>query len=53
MIVDCFTRETLATNARTNFRTYQVIEELDRIARLRVSPAALMLIMGWNLLELY
>ena len=32
-IVDCLTREALATAARTNFRAYQVIDELDRIAR--------------------
>ena len=32
-IVDCHTREALTTSARVNFRSYQVIEELDRIAR--------------------
>lgn len=38
-IVDCFTREALATTARTNFRAYQVIDELDRLARIRAAPA--------------
>lgn len=28
-ILDCFTREALATAARTNFQAYQVIDELD------------------------
>ena len=37
-IVDCHTREALATSARTNFRAYQVIEELDHIARARGKP---------------
>lgn len=37
-IVDCFTREALATAARTNFRAYQVIKELDRLARNRGKP---------------
>jgi transposase InsO family protein len=39
-IVDCHTREALATSARVNFRAYQVIEELDRIARLRGNRGA-------------
>jgi putative transposase len=34
-IMDCHTREALATSARTNFRACQVVEELDRIARQR------------------
>ena len=34
-VVDCYTREALATSARTNFRAYQVIDELDRLARIR------------------
>jgi len=34
-IVDCYTREALVTAARTNFRGYQVIDELNRLARLR------------------
>jgi putative transposase len=29
MIVDCQPREALATGARTKFRAYQVIDELD------------------------
>jgi putative transposase len=37
-MVDCHTREALATSARTNFRAYQVVEELDRIVRLRGKP---------------
>ena len=37
-IVDCHTKEALATSARTNFRAYQVVDELDRIARLRGKP---------------
>lgn len=37
-IVDCYTREALATSARTNFRAYQVIDELDRLARIRGRP---------------
>jgi len=40
-IVDCHTREALATSARTNFRAYQVIDELDRIARLRGKPRSI------------
>ena len=40
-IVDCHTREALATFARTNFRAYQVVEELDRIARQRGKPRSI------------
>ena len=40
-IVDCFTREALATAARTNFRAYQVIDELDRLARIRGKPRSI------------
>ena len=40
-IVDCHTREALATSARTNFRAYQVVEELDRIARVRGKPRSI------------
>ncbi len=40
-IVDCHTREALATAARTNFRAYQVIDELDRIARVRGKPQSI------------
>ncbi len=40
-IVDCHTREALATSARTNFRAYQVVEELDRIIRLRGKPRSI------------
>ncbi len=37
-IVDSHTREALTTSARINFRAYQVVEELDRIIRLRGKP---------------
>lgn len=40
-IVDCHTREALATSARTNFRAYQVIDELDRIAQARGKPRSI------------
>ncbi|MBO9403447.1 IS3 family transposase [Shimia sp. R9_3] len=40
-VVDCFTREALATAARTKFRAYQVIEELDRLARIRGKPRSI------------
>jgi putative transposase len=40
-IVDCHTREALTTSARVNFRSYQVIEELDRIARVRGKPRSI------------
>jgi len=41
VILDCHTREALATCARTNFRAYQVTEELDRLAALRGKPASI------------
>lgn len=37
-IVDCFTREALSTAPRTNYRAYQVVDELDRLCRLRGKP---------------
>lgn len=40
-IVDCHTREALATAARTNLRAYQVIEELDKLARDRGKPGSI------------
>jgi len=40
-IVDCHTREALASAARTNFRAYQVIDELDRLARGRGKPRSI------------
>lgn len=40
-IVDCHTREALATYARTSFRAYQVIEELDRLATARGKPRSI------------
>lgn len=40
-VVDCHTRESLSTASRTNFRAYQVVEELDRIVRLRGKPKSL------------
>ncbi len=40
-IVDCFTREALVTAARTKFRAYQVIDELDRLARIRGKPRSI------------
>ena len=40
-IVDCHTREALATVARTNFRAYQIVDELDRLARLRGKPRSI------------
>ena len=40
-ILNCFTREPLATAARTNFRAYQVIDELDRLARIRGKPQSI------------
>lgn len=40
-IVDCYTREALATAARSNFRAYQVIQELDQIAQLRGKPRSI------------
>lgn len=40
-IVDCFTREALVTAARTKFRAYQVVDELDRLARIRGQPRSI------------
>ena len=40
-IVDCFTREALAIAARTNFRAYQVIDELSQLARIRGKPRSI------------
>lgn len=40
-IVDCCTLEALSTAPRTNYRAYQVIEELDRLARLRGKPGSI------------
>ena len=40
-IVDCHTREALATSARTTFRAYQVVDEPDRIARARGKPRSI------------
>jgi putative transposase len=40
-IVDCHTREALATSARTSFRGCQVVEELDRIAQQRGKPRSI------------
>ncbi|MXN65429.1 DDE-type integrase/transposase/recombinase [Stappia sp. GBMRC 2046] len=40
-IVDCHTREALATSARINFRAYQVADELDGIARIRGKPRSI------------
>ncbi|MEO1312658.1 MAG: DDE-type integrase/transposase/recombinase [Pseudomonadota bacterium] len=37
-IVDCFMREALATAARTDYRAYQVVDEQDRLARIRGKP---------------
>jgi putative transposase len=40
-VVDCHTRESLSTASSMNFRTYQVVEELERIVRLRGRPKSL------------
>jgi putative transposase len=40
-VVDCHTREALASVARTNFRAYQVIDVLDRIAQVRGKPRSI------------
>ena len=40
-IVDCFTREALVTAAGTKFRAYHVIDELDRLARIRCKPRSI------------
>ena len=40
-VVDCFTREALSTAPRTNYRAYQVVDELDRLCRLRGKPGSI------------
>ena len=40
-IVGCFTRDALATSARTRFRAYQVIDALDLIARAGGKPRSI------------
>ena len=40
-IVDCFSREALSTARRTNHRTYQVVDELDRLIRHRRKPRSI------------
>jgi putative transposase len=40
-VVDCHAREAFVTAARTNFRAYQVIAELDRLARARGKPSSI------------
>ena len=40
-IVDCHSRESLAIVVRINFRAYQVVEELDRLARQRGKPLSI------------
>ena len=40
-VVDCWTREALSTPPRTNFRAYQVVDELDRLVRLRGKPGSI------------
>lgn len=40
-VLDCHTREALATHARTSFRAHQVVEELDRLARLHGRPRSI------------
>jgi putative transposase len=37
-VVDCHTRESLAIVPRTNFKAFQVVEVLDRLARVRGKP---------------
>ncbi len=37
-IVDCFTRAALSTAARTYYCAFQVVDELDRLYRLRGKP---------------
>jgi putative transposase len=39
--VDCFTREALSTAPRTNYRAYQVVDELDRLCRRRGKPRSI------------
>lgn len=40
-VVDAHAREALSTATRTNFRAGQVVEELDRLARLRGKPRSI------------
>jgi len=40
-VLDCCTRESLSIAPRTNSRAYQVVEELDRLARLRGKPRSI------------
>lgn len=40
-VVDCHSRESLAIVVRTNFRAYQVVEELDRLSRERGRPRSI------------
>ena len=40
-VLDCHTREALATCARTNFRAHKVTEELDRLVALRGKPTSI------------
>ena len=47
-LVDCYTREALATAARMNFRAYQVIHELDRLVRVRRTPRSIRVDNGTN-----
>ena len=40
-IVDYYTREALASSARTNFQAHQVVEELDHLSRQRSKPRSI------------
>lgn len=40
-VVDCHSRESLTATPRVSFRGYQVVEELDRLARERGRPRAI------------
>ena len=40
-VLDCCTRGSLSIAPRTNFRAYQVVEKLDRLARLRGKPRSI------------
>ena len=40
-IVDCYTREALATSVRIAFKAYQVIEVLDKLAKVRGKPCSI------------
>ena len=40
-IVDCCTRDALGATPRTNFRAYQVVDELDHLCRLRGRPRSI------------